>query len=262
MSTVSAFKTGIDQRDRFLGEGRCIVCGASTWDVLEHCHIIPQSEPHTWRDLKRRNWIPQGAKASPDHDPRDGLLMCPTHHSAFDKHKFFIRFLPSSRRFVFINYSGLRDYRQFHGKALPLEPDHRHAPFPSIFIIHEMRVRGFYPFEPTSMSIPEDIPWQDWVLSDNVLDETSGSFRHEPDQQSGSPNTSGARGLQFQPMTTSAGGASSGTQLVELNARVIEDILAATRASASWKACEEENRIWKGTAEENIRKYTSMQKIA
>ena len=42
-----------------------------------------------------------------------------------------------------------------------------------------------------------------------------------------------------------------------LNADVIDDILAATYASASWKACQMEGTSWAGTGEENIKKYVS-----
>jgi len=44
ISTTTAFKTGIDQRDIFLGESRCVVCGGTI--ALEYCHVIMDSEPH------------------------------------------------------------------------------------------------------------------------------------------------------------------------------------------------------------------------
>ena len=50
-------------------------------------------------------------------------------------------------------------------------------------------------------------------------------------------------------------GTSSGTRKLELNAGVIADILAATHAMPSWKACQMENTSWSGTADENIRRY-------
>jgi hypothetical protein len=51
--------------------------------------------------------------------------------------------------------------------------------------------------------------------------------------------------------------ASSGQRTVALNADVIADILAATRAVPSWKARQIEGTSWTGTAEENIKKYVS-----
>jgi hypothetical protein len=43
-----------------------------------------------------------------------------------------------------------------------------------------------------------------------------------------------------------------------LNADVITDILTATCAMLSWKACQIEGMSWTGTAEENIQKYASI----
>ena len=47
LSTTTAFNTGIDQRDRFLGKLRCVICGDHGGGSLEHCHIIMDSEPDT-----------------------------------------------------------------------------------------------------------------------------------------------------------------------------------------------------------------------
>jgi 5-methylcytosine-specific restriction endonuclease McrA len=40
-SDTTAFNEGIDERD----DGTCAVCGHVV--ILEHCHIIPRSEPET-----------------------------------------------------------------------------------------------------------------------------------------------------------------------------------------------------------------------
>lgn len=45
--------------------------------------------------------------------------------------------------------------------------------------------------------------------------------------------------------------------MLELNADVVGDILAATYAMPSWKACQMEGTRWTGTGEENIKKYVS-----
>ena len=47
LSTTTAFNNGIDQRDRFLGKIRCVICGDHGTGSLEHCHIIMDSEPDT-----------------------------------------------------------------------------------------------------------------------------------------------------------------------------------------------------------------------
>jgi len=133
------------------------------------------------------------------------------------------------QKFVFINYSDEPILRPFHGKAIAIDVKDGHAPFPSIFIIHEMRVRGHNPFAPVVHDMPDNIPWQDWILSDGVLGNTSGSFnRDKPPRNRNSNNSASAQAqLQFQP-TTNAGGASSDRRVLALNADAIGDILAAT----------------------------------
>ncbi|KAF8837598.1 hypothetical protein BDN67DRAFT_908992 [Paxillus ammoniavirescens] len=257
LSTTTAFDTGLDQRDRFLGECCCVICGNYGHGVLEHCHIIMKSEPDTWNDLKRRRWIPGQAKAAPHHEPRDGMLMCKSHHGQFDAYDFFIRFFPDIRKFVFINYSGNRFTRQFYGKAIALDINDKYAPFPSMFIIHEMCVRGFHPFQPVVPTVPDGIPWQDWVLSNDVFDNASDSFKRDFPPLNHSNSFSGQVQLPFRPTTTNTGGASSSQRTVALNEAVIADILAATRTMPSWKACQVEGTDWNGTAEENIQKYVS-----
>jgi hypothetical protein len=144
-------------------------------------------------------------------------------------------------KFVLINYSNERTLRPFHGKAIAVDIKDRHAPFPSIFIIHKMRVRGHNPFAPVVHNLPDDIPWQDWILSDGVFNNISGSFNRDklPRNRYSNNSASAQAQLQFQPMTTNAGDAST-RRVVEMNADVISDILAATYAMPSWKACQME----------------------
>ncbi|KAM6504521.1 hypothetical protein JOM56_001464 [Amanita muscaria] len=178
----TAFDTGIDDRDTFLGKKRCIVCGAQNSLVrrsLHHCHIIPKSEPGTWTDLQRRGWFPSEAKTDPAHEPRNGLLLCRTHHGDFDEYSFFIRFVPHTGRFIFINYSNELRLQEFHGRAVALVNNHRYSPFPALFLVHEMRVRGFHPFAPVNPNIPDDIAWQEWIVSEGVFNEALGLFRQE-----------------------------------------------------------------------------------
>lgn len=134
---------------------------------------------------------------------------------------------------MLVNYSNEPTLQQFHGKAIALDIRDRYAPFASLFILHEMRVRGFNPFEPIEPAIPDDGPWQDWILSDSVFDNASGSFKRDslPDNRNnGNNGFSGQSQLQFLPTTTSTGDASSGGRRVTMNADVIAEILAATRA--------------------------------
>jgi len=159
------------------------------------------------------------------------------------------------RKFVFIDYSNDFNLKPFHGKAIPLDIRDRNVPFPSLFIIHEMRVRGSHPFEPVSPTISHDLSWQDWITLDGVFDDTSGSFIRAPLPDNGNNDNGGP--AQTQLPTTSAGGGSSVGLTLELNSDVIAEILSATRAMPSWKACQMEGTDWTGTAEENIQKYVS-----
>lgn len=179
--------------------------------------------------------------------------MCNNHHSLFDRYAFFIRFIPPTQRFIFINYSGHAELQQFHGRAIALDNKGRHVPFPSLFIIHEIRARGFHPFAPVSPEIPNDNPFQDWILSQCIFDNASGSFRRDLPNSGSSVTMSTLP--PFPPVTTNTGGTSTGVRRLELNADVINEILAATRAMPTWKACEVEGMSWDGTANENIEKY-------
>ncbi|KAF8555655.1 hypothetical protein OG21DRAFT_1460685 [Imleria badia] len=210
-----------------------------------------RSEVDRWAELRRRYWIPNDAKADPTHESRNSLLMCSNHHKSFDAYVFFIRFFPDFQKYVFINYSDNPDDRQYHGKAIALQPSHRYAPLPSLFIIHEMRVRGFNPFQPIDPSLPHDLVWQDWILSDGEFGNTDtvSSDRSPSGNQSAQPLQ------QVQLMPTVSG--HTGGRRLALNAGIISEILAATRAVPSWKACQVEGTSWTGTAEENIQKYIS-----
>ena len=161
---------------------------------------------------------------------------------------------------MLINYFGHRGYQQFHGKAIALDIRDRYAPFPSLFIIHEMRVRAFHPFHPGSPVISHDLPWQDWISSGGFFDDISGSFHRatpRPPPDNGNDDKGGPASAQTPLPTTSAGGGSSVGLTLDLNSDVIAGILSATRAMPSWKACQVEGTSWTGTAEENIQKYVS-----
>jgi len=45
VSDTTAFKAGLDQRDIFLGEPRCVVCGVARNTLA--CYVIPASENKT-----------------------------------------------------------------------------------------------------------------------------------------------------------------------------------------------------------------------
>jgi len=146
----------------------------------------------------------------------------------------------------------------YHGKAVALDILDLHAPFPSIFIIHELCVRAFNPFAPVSPDVPGDLCWQDWIESEEVLnsDGSLGLFSHQGDHDHSARgiNTTLTSLTPIQPQM--AGGVPSGrSTLPPLDGNLIEKILASTYASPSWKACVVEGMSWAGTADENIEKY-------
>ncbi|KAG6889212.1 hypothetical protein C0995_002672 [Termitomyces sp. Mi166 len=153
-SGTMAFKTGIDERDTFLGERRCIICGARR---LKRCHIIRQSEHQNM----------------------------------------------TSRKYILVNYSDHPDLQKYHGKVIALDVSDRYAPFPSLFIVHEMRVRGRHPFHVIRTLVPAQPAFQDWVYTDGVFDPNTNSFiRAMP---SGGSTTHHLQPLTESDPTTSTG---------------------------------------------------------
>jgi len=257
-SKTSAFNSEIDRRDKFLGERRCVICGSSRWPALERCLIIGRAVGReVWPTLYLHKWFPPQAKSHPQHEPRNALIMCKNHHMSFNAYDFFIRFVPGIRKFVFVNYSNHPKFQSFHGKAIALDIRDRYAPFPSLFIIHEMRVRAMHPFQHDAPAISHDLSWQDWISSGGFFDDTSGSFNRAAPPDNGNDDGGGPASAQTQLPTTGGGGGSSAGLTLELNSNVIAEILSATRAMPSWKACQVEGTSWTGTAEENIQKYVS-----
>ncbi|KAH9033278.1 hypothetical protein EDB85DRAFT_2229768, partial [Lactarius pseudohatsudake] len=242
-SSTTVFDKRLNERDTFFGQVACVICGM--YCVVDHCHIIPKAESFsTWKDLKERGWIPQSAKENPAHEARNGLVMCLSHHANFNNYQFYIRFSPDTKKFIYINHSNHPSLQQFHGKAIALDIRAHYAPFVSLLVIHEWRVRGFNPFQPITPTIPAQIPWQDWIMSSGLLDEKLG-FKRD-----GSPSDN-----NFFPSSTSVAHASTGEVALELSNDDVAKILAAARAQPSWKACELENAGWNGTADENTKKY-------
>jgi hypothetical protein len=103
------------------------------------------------------------------------------------------------------------------------------------------------PFQPVLLSIPAEIPWQDWITSRGVFDNKSGFLRDAPPRDHDDDISQLVAQPQFQPPT--------GRLALLLNNDAVAQILAATRAQPSWRACELENASWNGTAEENAKKY-------
>ena len=118
-----------------------------------------------------------------------------------------------------------------------------------------MRVRGFHPFKPVVPTIPNDISWPDWIVKNNMFDYASDSFKRG--RPTHSDNDTFAQTQHSAEPTTSTDGGPSSQRTLALNADVISEILTATHAMPSWKACQVEGTSWTGTAEENVEKYVS-----
>ena len=197
--------------------------------------------------------------------------MCLNHQWDFDHLCFFIRFNPDvslillcselsihqkqARKFIFVNYSNSRRLEKYHGKVVGLDPLDYHAPFPSLFIIHEIQVRGFHPFQSIALDVPDSLPWQDWIELDMLKLDGTGLFNRNS-------NPLAARGTNTtlqpftQPQMAGVGSASSGKSTLPLpDADHIAKILEVMYTLPSWKACVMEGTSWTGTAEENIQKY-------
>jgi len=171
---ITAFSQAISQHDMVIGQRRCVVCGAAPFPELGRCHIVGQE---IWSDLRRRGWVPSQTMEEPQLEPRNGLDLCGNHSVAFKSYSFFIRFFPDIQKFVFVNYYDISDFQKFHGKAVALDIKDHDAPFPSLFIIHEIRTRGFQPFIPVNPDVPNGIHWRDWIPLDGVSEDVSHSFR-------------------------------------------------------------------------------------
>ncbi|KAH7906401.1 hypothetical protein BJ138DRAFT_1105186, partial [Hygrophoropsis aurantiaca] len=143
-SNTPAFDAALDARDL----GRCVVCGTEGADGphprVHRAHIIGSTEVKTWALLKHSGLVPGPAETAV-HEPRNAVDLCALHHADFDGHRFFIRWVPAARKFVFVNFSRERYLEGFHGKTVALDPGHGHSPFPAPFLVQEMRTRGFYP---------------------------------------------------------------------------------------------------------------------
>ncbi|KAF7976605.1 hypothetical protein HWV62_6104 [Athelia sp. TMB] len=265
-SSSAACITRIKQRDAFLGQKRCVVCGIAGAPLVQQCFIIPKAEPYTWEDLKDRGWIPPNARYSPHHDPRGGLLLCANHARLFERYGFFIRFRPDvSPPPPSPSLAGACS----RGPDPPIRVGEPHGRPPLRAVPRQGRrarrgrqaraargalrhPRDARPFAPPAPEMPDACAWQDWIGAEGVWDEGAGSFRRE-----GPPGNIYSGPAQAEVLLQIPHMAPDGSHALALDQDAVANILAATRASASWRACVREGTSWAGTAEENVRKYVS-----
>jgi len=83
LSTTTAFYIGLDQRDQFLGQCRCVICGIYGSGTIDHCQVIMDSEPDTvsqngiW-NLLRLMWDTVERPQAPPLDPWGGQSCTPS----------------------------------------------------------------------------------------------------------------------------------------------------------------------------------------
>ena len=46
-----------------------------------------------WAEMKATGFVPQTAKGV-EHEARNGIQLCASHHSLFDAHCYYIRWMP------------------------------------------------------------------------------------------------------------------------------------------------------------------------
>ena len=46
-----------------------------------------------WQAMKEYGFVPEQAKGV-EHEARNGILLCATHHNLFDSYCFYIRWIP------------------------------------------------------------------------------------------------------------------------------------------------------------------------
>ncbi|KAH9830367.1 uncharacterized protein C8Q71DRAFT_862657 [Rhodofomes roseus] len=236
----------LDNSCDILGDETCVICGT---DIVETWCVISPSERKTWDDLRERGNVPANS-TSAAHERRNTITLCPNHHKRLATYQAFIRFCPELNKYVFVNHSGAPAEAPFHGKAVALESHHANAPFPSLFLVHEYRVRGFFPFREPALDVALPVPWQDWLLARGVID-AKGDIRRERPAGTNMPTQSGASTplpacswLDLAPGCSPPGLYTIAPPTSDVAARIV----AATHNLPTWTACELEGRDSEGLA--------------
>ena len=93
-----------------------------------------------------------------------------------------------SKRFCFVNHSRILGLKEYHGRAINLDPDDPRVPFHGAFLFHEMRVRGRWPLR-ADRPINLPIDWQNWILANDDDDDDDGdnddNDGHNDDERDG-----------------------------------------------------------------------------
>ncbi|KAF9475021.1 hypothetical protein BDN70DRAFT_996717 [Pholiota conissans] len=187
--TYAVFEEGVRERDK----DTCVVCGFGPGlTPLSQCHIIPEVDKasYSWSDMRDLQYIPRNAKLV-RREPRNGITLCLNHAFAFERHLFYIRWIPETDEFVVINHSQISKVcESIHGNVLDIKTaTTKKCPYPTAFLWHESRARGFYPTcrdRPVTLKRGEQRGGQ-WHIS--LRDSGLGIPGHGVNSGTGSGNT-------------------------------------------------------------------------
>jgi len=162
------------------------------------------------------------------------------------------------------NHSQAPDYEPIHGNVLRFNTDTMRCPFPTAFLWHECRVRGFHPTcgdRPVNPKRPTSGlrggGFSGGLDGAGAHDDSPGGHDGGGDYGNGG---SGAGGQVDGPDTNVSGNDDTKTSsftptLMRLDGDEFATWLKAAKQHSSWRDCVMENTSWSGTAEENIEKY-------
>jgi len=131
-----------------------------------------------------------------------------------------------------------------HGKVLHFSTDTKRCPFPTVFLWHECRVRGFHP-----------------TRGDRTISTRGGGINNDSaGGYDGGEPSDGCTVASEQAKVSNVKGHDDSNTLVSFTPiPLVGDKLAtwleAARQHSSWKDCAVENLSWDGSAAENIEKY-------
>ena len=82
----------------YLNDRPCIIATSSrrkkmTLCVMNYYFTISELIMVQWAEMKAAGFVPQMAK-SVEHETRNGIQLCASHHSLFDAHCYYIRWMP------------------------------------------------------------------------------------------------------------------------------------------------------------------------
>jgi len=177
-------------------------------------------------------------------------------------YNFYIKWRSQTNEFIVVNHSQIPGYETIHGTVLHFNTDAKRCPFPTAFLWHEYRVRGFHPtrgdrpVNPKRIGGslqgggfsggPDGVGVHDDGRHDEGGDHSNGGTGAGEQVDGHDANVSGQddpKTAPFTPAPMSFGGD-------EFSAW-----LKAAKQHSSWRDCVMENTSWSGTAEQNIEKY-------